>query len=159
MLGSNMKFSVLMSLYYKESPYYFEECLVSIYNQTVPVTELVIVEDGPLTDELYSILKEWGDKLNLIRVRLEQNVGLGQALNYGLKHCTNEIVARMDTDDVCLPHRFERQLAVMKRGQVDVCGSSVSEFESRQDNTTAYRLTFENNKDIILFIDDGSISI
>ena len=85
------KFSVLMSLYIKEKPEYARECFDSLLNQTVTADEWVIVEDGPLTDELYSLLDEYESKYpNLIkRVPLEKNVGLGLALAEGILHCNH----------------------------------------------------------------------
>ena len=86
------KFSVLMSLYYKEKPEYVKECFESLLTQTVKADEWVIVEDGPLTDELYAVLNEYEGKYpELInRVALKENVGLGMALREGVTHCKNE---------------------------------------------------------------------
>ncbi|NMU24976.1 glycosyltransferase, partial [Vibrio parahaemolyticus] len=86
----------------------------------------VIVEDGPLTDALYETLNFWENKLPIIRVKLENNVGLGKALNQGLKFCNYDIIARMDTDDVCAPSRFEKQLSILNDSRIDICGSWVS---------------------------------
>ena len=92
-----MNFSVLMSLYYKERPLFLCASLDSIFTQTVIPDEVILVEDGPLTDELYSVLDEYEKKYpQLKRIKLSQNRGLGKALNEGLKHCSYELVARMD---------------------------------------------------------------
>ncbi len=101
------KYSVLMSLYKKEHPEYLRLALDSMLNQTVKPDEIVLVEDGPLTPELYAILDEYP---MLHRVKNEKNLGLGLALNEGLKVCRNELVARMDTDDISKPDRCEKQL-------------------------------------------------
>ena len=92
-------FSVLMSLYYKEKPEYARACFESLLAQTVQADEWVIVEDGPLTGELYALLDEYEAKCpGLIhRVPLKENVGLGKALREGVTHCQNELIARMDT--------------------------------------------------------------
>lgn len=144
-----MKFSVLMSLYIKESAVFLDECLKSLYDQTVNATEVVIVEDGPLTLDLYDVIAQWRDKLNIVSVSLDMNAGLGIALNEGLKYCQFDIVARMDTDDVCYPQRFERQLKVMQSCKVDICGSWVSEFELNPANTVAFRSSVAKHEDII----------
>ena len=106
------KFSVLMSLYIKEKPEYLRECIESILCQTVLPDEIVIVKDGPLTEELEQVLEEYISKNPTLYtiVPLGKNVGLGLALAEGMHWCRNELVARMDTDDVCRNDRFEKQL-------------------------------------------------
>lgn len=136
------KFSVLMSLYIKEKPEYFRECMESILAQTVMPDEIVIVKDGPVTDELEEILNEYvsvNPSLYTI-VPLETNRGLGLALAEGILHCKNEVVARMDTDDVCRKDRFELQLEEFRRNpELDVCGSHILEFETDVSNIVAQR--------------------
>ena len=125
------KFSVLMSIYYKEKPEYARECFESLLGQTVLASEWVIVEDGPLTDGLYAVLDEYQAKYPelLKRVPLAQNVGLGMALREGILHCSNEIVARMDTDDIARYDRFEKQLEMFEKDPtLDICSSHVKEF-------------------------------
>ena len=103
------KISILMSLYYKERPEYLEACFDSLLSQTIKADEWVVVEDGPLTDELYSVLEKYEEKnLGLIkRIKLEKNMGLGAALAEGILHCENELIARMDTDDISRADRLE----------------------------------------------------
>ncbi|WP_194091685.1 glycosyltransferase [Vibrio hibernica] len=144
-----MKISVLMSLYYKESASFLCECLESINNQSIPADEVIVVEDGPLTSELYSVLDEWQSRLPLIRVSLEENVGLGRALNHGLKKCSHDVIARMDTDDICHPMRFEKQISILKDTDVDICGSWVSEFETSCELITAFRCSPETHSEIV----------
>ena len=102
------KYSVLMSLYEKERPEYLRLALDSMIRQTVKPDEIVLVEDGPLTPELYSVVEEYKDFLTI--VVNEKNLGLGLALNEALKVCRNDLVARMDTDDISKPDRCEKQL-------------------------------------------------
>jgi glycosyltransferase involved in cell wall biosynthesis len=104
------KISVLMSVYYKESSRNLDQCLESIANQTLPADEIVIVKDGVLPLELEETLLSWQNKLPLKIAGYEENRGLPYALNYGLDYCSNELVARMDSDDICLPERFEKQI-------------------------------------------------
>src|SRR5699024_7205017 len=107
-------------------------CFESLLKQTVQADEWVVVEDGPLTDELYSVLDEYEKKYeNLIkRVPLSENIGLGLALKEGVVNCSNEIIARMDTDDICVPERFEKQLREFQQDKdLDICGSYIIEFE------------------------------
>lgn len=135
-------FSVLMSVYYKEKPEYLKECLDSLVNQTVKATEFVIVEDGPLTDGLYGVLDSYENMYpGLIkRIRLERNCGLGLALKAGVPECSYELIARMDSDDICVKDRFEKQLALFdKYPDLDICGSYIKEFDTSVDNVIAVR--------------------
>lgn len=136
------KFSVLMSVYIKEKPEYFRECMESLLAQTVPASEWVIVEDGPLTESLYKLLSEYGDAYpGLIkRVPLPKNQGLGSALAEGIKHCSYNLVARMDADDIALPNRFEKQLQVfVEDPALDICGGQIDEFEGEICNVVSTR--------------------
>ena len=99
----NKKYSVLMSLYRKEKPEHLRLSLDSMINQSAAPDEIILVEDGPLTDELYDVLDEYDKYLH--RVKNKKNLGLGLALNVGLKECHNELIARMDTDDCSKPNR------------------------------------------------------
>lgn len=149
-----MKFSVLMSIYFKEKPEYFDRCMKSIWDeQSIKPDEIVLVEDGKLTDELYEVINKWQKKLEdvLKIVSLEKNVGLGDALNIGLQHCSNELVARMDTDDIAVPNRFEKQLKILKNNNIDICGSWVAEFEKDENEIISFRKVPEMHNEIIKF--------
>lgn len=135
-------FSVLMSVYNKEHPEYLEESLNSILNQTVKPNQIVIVKDGPLTEELESVLNSFIDRESELYtiVPLEENRGLGLALREGLLHCDYEMVARMDSDDIARKDRFELQLEEFEKDpNLDICGSHVLEFEGMIDNVVAKR--------------------
>lgn len=125
-----MKFSVLLSIYYKENPEYFNQAFLSIWDQqTLKPSQVVLVKDGPLSNELNETIEHWKIKLGkcLTLVELHENVGLGDALNAGLEACQNELVARMDTDDVSLPERFEKQVAFMQAHPEIVASSAILE--------------------------------
>lgn len=136
-----MRFSVLMSLYAKERPTFLRQSLDSILDQTHLPDEIILVEDGPLTAELNLILDEYQKKCDkLKRIRLKVNRGLGSALNEGLKHCSNELIARMDTDDICTLERFEKQLKIFELfPQVDVVSSWIDEFVDSPENIVSTR--------------------
>src|SRR5699024_8523701 len=106
------KYSVLMSIYVKEEPSYFKESIDSMLGQTLLPDQIVIVKDGPLTKELDLIIDQYTSLHEGIFtiVPLKENIGLGKALDEGLKSCRNELVARMDTDDISLPDRCEKQV-------------------------------------------------
>ncbi|HIF9459099.1 TPA: glycosyltransferase [Photobacterium damselae] len=134
-------FSILMSLYIKENPNYLMACLYSLYSQTITSDDIVIVHDGPLNKELYKVINSWKDKLDIKEVILQENVGLGMALNEGLKHCKYDLVARVDTDDINLPNRFDIQYSYMiNNPNIALCGSHISEFDDNPDITISKRL-------------------
>lgn len=136
------KFSALMSIYIKEKPAFARSCFESLLQQTVLADEWVIVEDGPLTPELYALLDEYESNYpGLInRIPLKQNVGLGLALREGIQHCSYELIARMDTDDICRKDRFEKQLAAFEQDPaLDICGCQIIEFEGTPENELARR--------------------
>ena len=145
---------MLMSLYIKEQPEYLKKAVESILNQTVKADEIVIVKDGPLTEELESVLAEfeaaYPGLFNI--VPSETNIGLGMALNLGLENCKNELVARMDTDDIARPERCEKQLKAFEDNpELDLLGSSVDEFYSTPDEVVSRRVVPTCHKDIYEF--------
>ena len=145
------KFSVLMSLYIREKPEYLKQCLDSMLCQTVMPEQIVVVKDGPLTQELESVLNEYCEKNRdlFTVVPLEKNVGLGLALAEGILHCNNEIVARMDTDDIAVKDRFEQQLIEFEKdADLDICGGQIKEFEDSVDNIIAERRVPTKDADI-----------
>ena len=127
------KFSVLMSIYYNEKPESFDLCLRSILiEQTILPDEIVLVKDGKLTEELEFVIEKYQKKFPRIFniIALEDNVGLGNALNIGLAKCKYDIVMRMDSDDISVPERFEKQLKyMMKHKDVSVLGGFIGEFK------------------------------
>lgn len=137
-----MGFSVLLSVYNKEKAEYFTRAMRSIWDdQTLKPDEIVLVKDGPLNAALNAAIEKFqiqsGDVLKV--VSLEKNMGLGAALNEGLKHCSYELVARMDTDDISLPDRFEKQVKFMKDNpEIAVSSAWIEEFDEK-DNTVAIR--------------------
>ena len=136
------QFSVLMSVYYKEQAEYLDKALDSVLiNQTYKPTELVLVADGQLTTELYDVIDKYKELFHDLKiVQLPQNVGLGKALNEGLKHCSYEWVARMDSDDISMPDRFERQFEYVKlHPEIDVLGTALSEFENNPSQITSIK--------------------
>lgn len=129
-----------MSIYFGERGSYLKQSLDSILRQTVLPAEIVLVKDGPLNTELDKIICKYKTvfykkKIFFHTFQLKKNCGLGIALNYGLKNCKYNLVARMDTDDICLEKRFEKQLDFMlKNINISVVGSDVSEFSENSLN-------------------------
>lgn len=146
-------YSVLMSLYKKEKPEYLRLAIDSILNQTVSPDEITIVKDGLLTPELDAVLEEYSKKSDVFNiVGYEKNRGLGLALNYGLEHCRNELVARMDTDDIAKPDRCEKQLKKFEENpDLSLLGSSVDEFYSDPEHVVSRRVIPTSHKEIYEF--------
>lgn len=142
-----------MSVYKHEKAVNLTMCFDSIWKQTVQPTEIILVEDGPLPPELHqAIEKENGRFSNIKRVVLEKNQGLGIALNKGMEACSYDIIARMDTDDICLPNRFEVQTTFLEEHpEIDVLSAWITEFEGTPENTIAIRNLPEKHDDIYLF--------
>ena len=153
-VGDYKGYSVLMSVYHKEKPEYLEQAIASIQAQTLPTDDFVLVCDGPLNAVLDTVIakkqQEMGETLNV--VRLAKNGGLGNALNEGIKHCKNELVARMDSYDIAYQDRCEKQIAVFyAHPEVSVCSGIVEEFTSTPDVVDAKRVPPEAHEEIVEF--------
>ncbi len=148
-----MSFSVLISLYSKENPLFLRQSLDSIFTQTLLPDEVVLVEDGPLTEELYAVVSEYKERYHSLKViSLPKNGGLGSALSEGLKYCSYDLVARMDTDDVAKPDRFEKQIAVfLAHPEVDVVSAWIDEFEGDTRNVVSVRKLPETHWKILKY--------
>lgn len=128
------------------------ESLQSLQQQSLQADEIVLVFDGKITDELEQVVQNFAEKLPLVIVRLPQNQGLGKALNIGLRYCQNEWVFRMDTDDICLPNRFEKQIAFIEHNpDVVIFGGQIAEFGENTNDIVSYRNVPTNNTEIIKF--------
>ncbi|MFQ9309622.1 MAG: glycosyltransferase [Paraclostridium sordellii] len=149
-----MKYSVLMTVYKNDNPKYFRKSIMSMITQTKTPDEMIIVKDGPISGELQNTINGIDKKFpNIIRqVQLEENVGLGLALNEGLKLCRNDLVARMDADDISINTRCELQLKEFEMdNDLDIVGCSVDEFIDDEENVISSRIVPISNEDIHKF--------
>jgi len=140
-----------MSLYIKEKPEYLELAIESMIEQSLQPDEIVIVKDGIITPELQRVLDNYEYQYpGLFNIEgYEKNRGLGLALNYGLKHCRNELVARMDTDDISKPDRCEKQLKVFENDpELSIVGAYVDEFYTTPNEVISTRVVPKTNKEI-----------
>lgn len=131
-----------MSLYIKETGSNLNECLESIFSQTVMPDEIVVVKDGPLSEDVEDVLEKYIKKdERLFRIiSLKQNEGLGRALAKGIMACSYNLIARMDTDDICRKDRFEKQLKEFENNpELDIVGSHIYEFEGNISNVLSER--------------------
>ena len=147
-------YSVLMTVYKKDNPEYFQQSLKSMLEQSVPPDEVLVITDGPITDELQTVIdtldKNYPGIIN--EIRLNENVGLGTALKIGVPKCKHELIARMDSDDISLPDRCKLQLkAFAENPLLDIVGFSIKEFSGCVDNIVGERKVPESNTEIYKF--------
>jgi len=154
-MGLNQDFSVLLSVYRKERPAYLEQALSSIWDeQTLKPSQIVFVKDGPLTVELDEVVGRWQERLGSVFcvVSLEKNVGLARALNHGLEFCAFDLVARMDTDDIAVADRFQKQYAFMLNNpEIAVCSGQMEEWSEDFSNLISVRRLPLVHEDILKF--------
>lgn len=137
-----MSYSILISVYEKANSDHLAACLESLRDEVyLDNSEIVIVEDGKLTIELNEVLEKYrnDEDLNLIVCGYEVNRGLGYALNYGLGKCQNELVFRMDSDDICVKGRIRKQLEVFKDTSIGLVGGQIEEFVENSGDLGAIR--------------------
>lgn len=147
-----MNYSVLISVYKNDKPEFFREAIRSILCQTVPPSEIVLVRDGgvpePLQEEIDAFLSGYPDIFTYLP--LEENGGLGNALRLGIELCKNDLVGRMDADDISLPDRFERQLAYFElHPETDILSGNISEFMGEPENIVSYRNVPKTHEEIV----------
>ena len=138
------KFSVAMSVYKNDLPEYFDTALSSITtDQTVKPDEIVLVIDGPVSEGIDSVIAKYEalyPEMFQI-VRLAQNGGLGNALKHAVEKANYELIARMDSDDIALPTRFEQQLMFFTQNpELDIVGGDITEFIGEADNIVGKRV-------------------
>lgn len=149
------KYSFLASVYKNTKIDEMKICVDGMINQTYSPEQIVIVIDGEIPDDLQCYVKDLAEeKPGLYTlVPLSKNVGLGRALNAGMKECRNELVARIDTDDYAVPVRCEEQVKFMEEHpEYGVVGGNIAEFIDDLDNIVAYRNVSETHEEICKFM-------
>ena len=143
-------YSVLMSVYAKENPDWLKQAIDSMLNQTVKTDDFVLVCDGPLTEALDAVIAGYGENLHVLR--LEKNLGLGNALNVGMGACKNELIARMDSDDISAPDRCEKQLRAFEQDpELGILSGALTEFMETPDQVTGERRLPCTHEQILAF--------
>jgi len=147
-------FSVLMSVYCRENPSFFRAALESVFDQTILPKELVLIKDGPLNTELDIVIEDFKVQYPKVFkiISLPINKGLGNALSIGVLECSNDIIARMDSDDLCVSNRFEKQFQILnKNSEIDLVGSNVEEFNIEPGDLKRYRKMPEGGKNLLKY--------
>ena len=146
-------FSLLIAVYHKENPDHFRLALESIWHHQIrKPSEIVLIEDGPLTPELDQVIERFEAEAPVKRIRFPKNRGLGIVLAEGVHLCQNEWIARMDSDDISLPERFEKQLSYLAtHPEVDIVGATIAEFNEDPGQPVAYRHLPERQSDLLAF--------
>ncbi len=147
----HVPFSVAISVYKSDNPVFFDRALNSITeNQTITPNEIVLVVDGPVSDSLNDVISKYENKYDIFRIiRLEKNGGLGNALKIAVENATFELIARMDSDDISLPTRFEEQLRYFQENpEIDIVGGNITEFIGKENNIIGQRLVPVSNEAI-----------
>lgn len=150
------KFSVITSVYHNDTPDFVRMALDSmLVHQTLKPSEVVLVRDGVVPDKLEALIAEYETMYHDIVhvIRLEKNGGLGKAMKLGVEVAQNDIIARMDSDDICSPNRFELQLKYLElHPNVDIIGGQMTEFIDTPDNIIGKRIVPCDNEDIYDFM-------
>ena len=136
----NLQFSVCMCVYGKDDPAWFELAANSILDQTAVPNEVVLVVDGPVPDPMDAVISKLEQQYQFRVIRLPVNQGHGNARRIGLEHCSHELVALMDADDISVPDRFEKQLAVFSEDwETAIVGGQIAEFVEDPDTVVGIR--------------------
>lgn len=136
------EFSLLMSVWRGDDPGFLCAAFTSVvHDQTRRPDDVVLVQDGPVTPELAEMIATLVESspVPTTVLALDANVGLGVALDKGMAACAHDIIARMDADDIALPHRFAVQVPLVEAG-VDLVGSSMLEFGSHAADIVGKRV-------------------
>ena len=134
------KFSATIGCYKNDNPKDFETAFFSIYNQTVRPNEIIITVDGPIPKELDTVVTRFEYEFQAVVLRSEQNNGLGMAHALAVSHAKYDWIAIMDADDISVPDRFEKQLAVIaEHPEISVLGGQIDEFIGTPDNVVGIR--------------------
>lgn len=147
-------YSVLMSVYKSDVAEYFQVSMDAMLHQTHKPSEIVLVQDGPINDQLKVLINKYSEgNPSLIKLFVfEENQGLGKVLAFGVEKCTNEYIARMDADDYCMPDRCQKELEYMvSHPEIDCVGTNVEEFYGDTSNIVAHVVLPETHEQIWKF--------
>lgn len=150
----NQKFSVSMCVYGGDNPEFFDAAVSSIVDQTVLPSEIVLTVDGPIPNAIETVIEKYRTQLSNSAIQfrvvyLGKNMGHGEARRICFEHCSYDLIALMDADDLSVPDRFEKQLAVFAQNpSVSIVGGNIHEFIGTPDNCVGKRIVPEADADI-----------
>lgn len=150
----DQKFSVSMCVYGGDHPAFFDAALNSVVEQTVQPNEIVLTVDGPIPDTIETVIEKYrsrlsGSAIDFQVIYLEKNMGHGEARRICFDHCSCDLIALMDADDLSVPDRFEKQLAVFeKKPDLSIVGGNIQEFIGTPDNCVGKRIVPETDAEI-----------
>lgn len=125
-------FSVSMCVYGGDNPEFFDAAVESVVRQSVPPAEIVLTVDGPIPQTIQAVIDKYRSTLKEISfqvIYLERNMGHGPARRISFDHCTHQLIALMDADDLSLPERFQKQLDCFAANPgLDIVGGTIQEF-------------------------------
>ena len=160
-------FSVAMCVYGKDNPEWFDTALYSVIDQTVQPDEIVLVVDGPIPDSIQNVIDKYSEICTgggtaevsftyAIRFRViksDVNQGLGKCLRLAVIECRNELIARMDSDDIAVRDRFEKQLDYLAiHPDIDILGGQIEEFIGEPDCVAGKRIVPLSDNDCKMYI-------
>lgn len=147
-----MNYSVIMAVYINDKADWLTQAVESILGQTVPSNDIIIVVDGPVSKEVNDVINLYERNSIINIIRLKENRGLGYALNLGIKNSKNELIGRMDSDDISFPNRFEIQLNKFKNdSNLEILGGQIVEFLNETSEAVSYRMVPVLHEDIVKF--------
>lgn len=136
-----------MSIYHRDNESYLDEALNSLENQTLKMNKTIIIGDGPLMEAQKALIRKYSESLNIEFIELEKNLGLANALKIGLQHVDTEWVARMDSDDISIDYRFEKQIDFLKKNpSCDILGGQINEFVVKGETIAQRRVCLKHDQ-------------
>lgn len=142
-------FTVLISVYKNDRAPHVKASIESIIHQTCVPSEILLIVDGPIDEDLSNLIAEYETNVLFRVIRLKNNVGLGNVLQIGVKEAKNDLIARMDSDDIAVADRFQKQLLCFEQDDdLSICGGMIAEFVDTIDNIVSYRLCPITDEDI-----------
>ena len=154
----DQKFSASMCVYGGDDPAFFDDAVGSIVNQSVQASEIVLTVDGPIPQTIEGVIEKYRTLLTESAIRfqvvyLEKNMGHGEARRICFEHCSYDLIALMDADDLSVPDRFEKQLAVFAQNpSLSIVGGNIQEFIGTPDKCVGKRIVPEKDSDIKIYM-------
>jgi len=145
-----MEFSLIICVYAKDNGEHLFQSLNSISTQTILPTEIIIIKDGQLTTELEKVIESFKFSNDLKIIPLPKNITLGPARAKGVETAKHNWIALMDSDDICLPYRFEHQLHLINsKKEIDIIGGQITEYDDIPGNAISIRSVPTTHNEIL----------